>query len=76
MAAMIVMVSNVAISGDALKIIDIDNSGTISTTEAASMPSLVKQWDTLDSGANGLNYGNWNAPHQQVRSVFIFFKLS
>jgi hypothetical protein len=52
-AALAALATGSAIANDAYSALDADQSGAISQTEAAALPGLTEQWNTLDSDTNG-----------------------
>ena len=52
-AALAALATGSAIANDAYSALDADQNGAISQTEAAALPSLTEQWNTLDSDTNG-----------------------
>jgi len=51
--AVAVLASSTVFAGDTFTTLDVDQNSTISEAEAATMPSLVEQWEALDVDANG-----------------------
>jgi len=52
-AALAALATGSAIANDAYSALDTDQSGAISQVEAAALPGLTEQWNTLDADTNG-----------------------